>query len=100
MTSCVVCGKPAQGGVTFELRPDEEAALVKAGVDAAGPLSYCKACWGILKDPVAAPQLMRGAAERLMVRYGVPPLRAKAAADKLFTRLVESQRRRLHKTLA
>ena len=99
--TCIVCGRPAPAanGVSFELRPDEEATLVKAGIESPGPFTYCRSCWSILKDPVAAPQLMRGAAERLMLRYGVPAGRAKVAADKLYTRLVESQRRRQHKSL-
>jgi len=102
MKTCIVCGRPTPeaAGVSFELRPDEEAALVQAGIDAPGPLSYCHQCWAILKDPTAAPQLMRSAAERVMLRYGVAPVRAKAAADKLYSRLVESQRLRQHKTLA
>jgi len=99
MRDCILCGRRAPDGVSFELRPDEEATLIKAGFESPGPLSYCKPCWSILKDPVAAPQLMRGAAERMMLRYGVPPVRARAAAEKLYTRLIESQRRRQHKSL-
>lgn len=102
MTNCIVCGRPGVGPgcVSFELRADEEATLVNAGIESPGPLVYCRTCWSILKDPVAAPRLMRGAAERLMLRYGVPPMRAKAAADRLHTQLVEAQRRRHHKVQA
>lgn len=101
MKHCLICTRAVSDGscVTFELRADEEALLVKAGVETMGPLVYCKSCWGILNDPVAAPQLMRAATERLMLQYGVPPARAKAAADKLHTGLVEAQRRRKHKSV-
>jgi hypothetical protein len=96
MKPCIVCARPTLDGISFELRADEEAVFIKAGIESPGPLTYCKSCWAILRDPVAAPQLMRGAAERVMLRSGVPPVRARAAADKLHTRLVDAQRRRHH----
>jgi hypothetical protein len=102
MKTCIVCERstPDASCVCLELRADEEITFVKAGVKPPASLVYCKPCWSILKDPQAAPQLMRGTAERLMLRFGVAPHRAKRAADKLFTRLIESQRNRLHKTQA
>lgn len=100
MKACIVCGRPTPeaASVCIELRPDEEAALIQAGVEAPGPLTYCNSCWTILKDPSAAPQLIRSAAERVMLRYGVGSVKAKAAADRLYSRLLELQRLRQHKT--
>lgn len=101
MKTCVVCLRRVfeASCVCVEPTAAEEAVLVKAGVEDMASLVYCKSCWAILGDPKAAPQLMRSTAERLMLRYGVPPVRAKAAADKLYMRLVEAQRRRQHGSL-
>lgn len=102
MKICGVCERPHPEAncQIFELTAEEEAALVKRGLEPPAEFVYCKACWALIKDPETGPRLMRGTAERQMLRLGVNPLRARKIADRYFNRLVELQRNRHHKTQA
>lgn len=100
MKACGICerARPEENCVSFELTAEEEAAMAKQGLDAPREVTYCRRCWGLLKDPITGPRLMRGNLERQLLRIGVAPRQAKKLADQYHVRLVELQRQQHHGT--
>lgn len=98
--TCLICRRDhaEETCEIFTLAAWQEALLLKNGAILPDEFVYCSKCWTLMSHPQIAPKLMRDAAERQMLKGGLTPVKARQMADKFFTRLVELQRERHHKT--
>ena len=90
--SCAVCNKTQEESkmTLFAPTPTEKEALKKMGEE--NPLAsyaYCKACVGILSNPVTAIPLMKGLLQFRARSIGVSVTQAEAIAERFGKKVLE-----------
>ncbi len=81
---CCMCGRPIGAkGVTYTL-DDKERHILRVLLQEDGPVSYCRACDHLSKDPQAFAEFMKGIKLTQLRAVGVPIAVAERVAQKAY----------------